>query len=436
MGRKRAGSAEPDWIDATVPLGKIFLALDNPRHEPVETEGEAIERLCNEEEVLPLARDIVRHGLSPLERLALVPVDPKKRTAGSYYVAEGNRRVCALKLLADSDLAPAKLRKNFERLADGWSEPINSLTAPVFRDQDTVRIWLDRTHSGPQGGIGRKTWSAEQKQRFSGGSKNKLAQDVLDYAETEGMITADERKGKLTTAQRFLNPEAFQETLGIDRTNPDELNRTRPKDEFDAMLRRFVRDLVEGKEVTSRKNKSDILRYGRQLASMPGISTSRVEPEALVGPQPKVIRVRRKPRKPRTARHVEYNDGIMQSLRALGNEKLERLYYSITAVELAEHALLICVGAWSFMETLTAVHGRNDGTSFNDYLSKGRLSQMGFSGNTVSYRSAIGRISEFGNTTKHHPVAATFNGDQLNNDMIALQDVIVTLIAEATPQGH
>jgi hypothetical protein len=433
MARKAKGSLEVDWVEATVPLGKIFLALDNPRHEPVETEPEAIERLCNEEEVYPLARDIVRYGLSPLERLALVPVDPKKRTAGSYYVAEGNRRVCALKLLADPDLAPAKQRKNFEKLAEGWASPVTSLTAPVFRDQDTVRIWLDRTHSGPQGGIGRKTWNADQKQRFSGSSKNKLAQDVLDYAEAEGMITAEERKGKLTTAQRFLNPEAFQETLGIDRTNPNELTRTRPKDEFDAMLKRFVRDLVDGTEVTSRKNKADILQYGRQLASMPGISTTRIEPEPVTTAQPKATRTRRKPRKVRAARHVEYDDAIMQAQRALGNEKLERLYYSITAIELTEHALLICVGAWSFFETLTAVHGRNDTTSFNDYLSKGRLRQMGVPGNTVSLRSAIGRISEFGNTTKHHPIAATFNGDQLNTDMVALRDVISKCISDATP---
>lgn len=433
MARKGRGSSEADWVEANVPLGKIFLALDNPRHEPVETEGDAIERLCNDEEVYPLARDIVRHGLSPLERLALVPVDPKKRTSGSFYVAEGNRRICALKLLADPDLAPAKLRKNFERLAEKWDSPVSSIHAPIFRDQDAVRVWLDRTHSGPQGGIGRKTWNSEQKQRFSGGSKNRLAQEVLDYAESEGMITPEERKGKLTTAQRFLNPEAFQETIGIDRSNPDGLNRTRPKDEFDAILRRFMRDLVDGTEVNSRKNKPDILQYGRQLVAMPGISTTRVDPESITGSQEKAKRVRRKPRKPRIARHVEYNDGIMQALRALGNEKLERLYYSITAVELVEHALLICVGTWSFFETLTAVHGRNVNTSFFDYLSKNRLSTMGFGSNTVSLRSAIGRISEFGNTTKHHPIAATFNGDQLNNDMITLRDVIVSLAASPAP---
>ena len=432
MAGKGRGSTEPDWIETTVPLGKLFLALNNPRHEPVETEQEAIERLCKEEDVYPLAKDIVRYGLSPLERLALVPVDPKKRTNGTYYVAEGNRRVCALKLLADPDLAPARLRKKFEKLSETWDTPITSLTAPVFRDEQTVRIWLDRTHSGPQGGLGRKTWNSEQKQRFTGSPKNKLAQEILDYAETEGMISAQERKGKLTTAQRFLTPE-FQELLGIDRSNRNGLSRTRPKDEFDAMLRHFVRDLVNGTEVTSRKNKADILGYGRRLQSMPGISTSRIDPELVAAPQRKATRTRRKPRRPRTARTVEYDDVIMQALRVLGNSKLERLYYSITAIELAEHAPLVCVGAWSFFETLTAVHGRTGRISFKDYLSKGTLSKMGFTGSTVSLCAAIGRISEFGNTTKHHPVAATFNGDQLNNDMITLREVILKCITDSTP---
>lgn len=220
-----------------VPVGRLFLAHDNPRHEPVETESKAIERLCNTEDVLPLARDIVRHGISPIERLALTPIGKTKSGDETYRVAEGNRRVCAIKLLADPDLAPPKLRASFEKLSESWA-PIKALPATVFNDNDTLRVWLDRVHSGPQGGIGRRSWDAEQKQRFSGGTKNRLAQAVLDYAEAEGMITKEERKGKLTTAQRFLNSNIFREHLGLDRSDPDELSRNRPKAEFDIILQR------------------------------------------------------------------------------------------------------------------------------------------------------------------------------------------------------
>ena len=40
----------------------------------------------------------------------------------------------------------------------------------------------------------------------------------------------------------------------------------------------------------------------------------------------------------------------------------------------------------------------------------------------------------YGNTTKHHDTAATFNGNQLANDMDCLNGVILKLIEEA--QGN
>src|ERR1700730_6460333 len=180
----------PKYIEA-VPVSRIFLGLSNPRHEPYNAEAKAIARLCNKENVYPLARDIVKHGLNPLERLALVALDKRKGTGAnvSYYAAEGNRRLCALKLLNDPDLAPANLRKAFESLSEEWSSPITTVAGAVFDDIESVNLWLDRIHNGPQGGIGRKDWNAEQKQRFDGGSKNRSAQALLDYAETEKMIT-------------------------------------------------------------------------------------------------------------------------------------------------------------------------------------------------------------------------------------------------------
>jgi len=433
---KRAAEAEPPYrfVD-DVAIGRIFLAPHNPRHEPVESESEAIERLCSAEDVLPLARDIVRHGVSPLERFALTEI-PRSGRNPSYYVEEGNRRICALKLLADSELAPARMRQSFEKLGEAWT-PITNIDAAVFADLDQLRIWLDRTHSGPQGGVGRKVWNAEQKQRFFGGTKNRLGQLVLDYAEAEGMITKQERVGKITTAQRFLNPDVFQEALGIDRSNPDELMRTRPKAEFDAMLRRFMRDLVGGEVVNSRKNKPEVIQYARELTAMPGITNNRIDPEPLGtdGPSPARRRgPRRTPRRPERAKKIRFDDDIFQALRGLANYKLESLYHSICTIELELNTPIVSIGTWAFFETLTSCQGRNDSTSFDSYLTKAKLAALGFQ-DSKALREALSHISALGNTTKHHSVAAHFNGDQLNNDMITLKDVIVACIAEATPSA-
>lgn len=426
----------PKFIEA-VPVGRIFLGLSNPRHEPYDTETKAIARLCEKEDVYPLARDIVKHGLNPLERLALVPLGKRRGGAISYYAAEGNRRLCALKLLNDPDLAPANLRKAFERLAEEWSPVITAVSGAIFDDIESVDLWLDRIHNGPQGGIGRKDWNAEQKQRFDGGSKNKAAQALLDYAEAEKMITPEERVGKLTTVQRFLGNDIFREVIGFDQGNSDDVGRTRPKPEFDILVKRFIRDLVDRKHVNSRMNKDSIIRYARPLASISGVTSSRVEPESLsLSDQSKTRGTRqKKPKKPERARYVKYEDEIFVALKSLGNEKLSSLYHSICSVDLDPHTPIVAIGTWSFFETLTACAGRHDGVSFESFLSNNKLKSYGIGGELSSVREAMGRIRAYGNTTKHRPIAAIFNGDQLNNDMTALKAVILKCIAEAASKS-
>jgi hypothetical protein len=255
----------------TVPVGRLFLYLENPRHEPLPSEARAIEYLCAKENVPALARDIAKHGLNPLELLALLPANKRRseKATQSYYAVEGNRRVCAIKLLNDPDLAPANLRKNFENLAQDWT-PVTSVYGVVFDDFESARLWLDRIHNGPQDGVGRKQWTSDQKARFDGENKNRAAQQLLDYAQSEGMITAAERERKLTTAQRFVGNRVFSENMGIDQTDPDEIRRTRPKAEFDILVRRFMRDLVDGTEVHSRMNSQEIIKYFRPLGSLAG----------------------------------------------------------------------------------------------------------------------------------------------------------------------
>ena len=83
-----------------VDLGRIYLDNNNPRHDPINNEAEIISHLIANEGVKPLARHIAKAGrTSPLERIAVV-AHPKVK--GAYVAAEGNRRVCAIKLLADT----------------------------------------------------------------------------------------------------------------------------------------------------------------------------------------------------------------------------------------------------------------------------------------------------------------------------------------------
>jgi len=414
-----------------VSVDRVFLDLSNPRHEPYKNEAEVIEYLCQDEYVYELAKDIVKMGsLNPLELFALIPLNNKKGSHSAFVVAEGNRRMCAIKLLNDPELAPAKLRKDFKKIAE-QSSKISEILGVVFEDKDQVDAWLERIHGGVQGGIGRKPWSTDQKTRHLGDNKNLLAQTVLDYAEKNGFISTEARKGKLTTAQRYLGNAILREAMGIDGSAPQDISRNRPKQDFDLLLKKFVSDLIDG-TVSSRSNSDDIKKYSRALAATEGLTGKRGAAESLATSSGSKKRKKR-PSKPEKQKHLPYEEEILNKLKVIPSYKLERIYYSLCDISLEHHTPLISVGVWAFFECLTALCGRNSSTSFLDYLSKDRLNKLGFTDreDVKSLRQALERISEHGNTTKHHEKAANFNGPQLANDMDLLKEVICRLANEA-----
>ncbi|RUW60378.1 hypothetical protein [Mesorhizobium sp. M7A.F.Ca.US.008.03.1.1] len=409
-----------------IDVGRIFLDHDNPRHEPYETQAEVISYLCKDEMVLPLARDIVRHGLSPLELFAILP----GKVSGTYAAAEGNRRMCALKLLNDPDLAPPHLRKDFEKLAVGWT-PISEIAGVEFKNRADAKIWLDRLHDGLAGGVGRKSWNADQKQRNSGQRKNSTALAVLDYAQKTKMITPEQRKGRLTTAQRFLGNTLVREALGVDQTDPTDVRFNRPKEDFDLLLKKFIADLLaDNSEVTSRKDKSQIDEYARKLSRTGGLSGETIEPEPLQ-PTGGKTKAKTKPKHPGTPKRLPYDEAIAEELKKLGNYKLANLYFSICDIPLGSHTPLVAIGFWAFLESLCAKIGST--TDFPSFLSVQRLSGYGLGDKekTKGLRQAIDRVSKYGNTTKHDEDAANFNGTQLANDMEKMRKLILKCVEEA-----
>lgn len=418
-----------------VQVSRISLYLGNPRHEPLKDQTETIAALCAKEDILPIAKDIANLGLNPLENFAIFPTGGKPKPGGAqhYISAEGNRRLCALKLLNDPDLAPPKIRKAIEKLSASWTQ-IRTVSAVIFKDFHETRVWLERTHNGAYGGIGRKQWNADQKTRFDGKNKNSLALEVLDYAELEGMISADERRKKITTVQRFTSNPLFRDAMGIQTDGPENAVRNRAKSGFDGLMKKFITDLVTGTLVNSRMNKREIEDYARQLAASPDAAGPRVQAEpfrtTINSKKPKPIR--KKPKIPEKVRTVRHEQEIYDALKKLGNDKLSSLYYSICSVELERHTPLVAIGVWAFFETLTSCAGRFDGTNFMGYLSKAKIVGYGISASDAkSLQDVLNRIQNYGNSTKHHPLSATFNGDQLNNDMVASKGLILKCIEEA-----
>lgn len=413
-----------------VELDKVFLDTENPRHKPKDNQPEAIEALCEREQIAALAEDIAKHGLNPLELFALITEDNGK----TFIVIEGNRRLCALMLLNDPQRAPAALRKRFERAAKNWT-PIPEIFAVVFDDLEAVRIWRDRIHGGPDEGRGRRPWDSEQKARNTPYSKNNYAQAVLDLAEKEKLISEDERKGRLATVQKYLGNPEMREAVGLVGTDANDLRTDLSKTDFSKVFGRFIRDVADKKvDTRTGKTAADIKKYARKIQKEVPTSGKRTKERSLSGglsATRKTKATKTRVRKPTAPKRIAKDKALADALFRLKSYKLKNLYYSLTAIDLNDHTPLMYVAAWSFIETLTNAHGSK--TDFLGYLSNNRLTDLGFKAREerASINQALRRISECGNTTKHHGKAAAFNAVQLANDFEVLTPVLTTLAKEA-----
>ncbi len=103
-----------------LPVRQLHFLQDNPRlADPAQQKSDAqiIEELCQNEGIEDLANKIADVGWLRTERLIAVLEEQK------HVVYEGNRRLCALRLLLNPTLAPAKRQEAFKRLAEKAAPP-------------------------------------------------------------------------------------------------------------------------------------------------------------------------------------------------------------------------------------------------------------------------------------------------------------------------
>src|SRR5258706_620832 len=142
-----------------ITIGDLLLETQNPRLEPATKQREQMQRLLDDqqERIANLAADIVEHGISPID-VALVMAS--KVENDKFIVLEGNRRLLALKILANPHMlgdltVPDGRRKKLEKLAVRFKEsPIKSITCYEIDSRETARHWLQLRHIGEGDGSG------------------------------------------------------------------------------------------------------------------------------------------------------------------------------------------------------------------------------------------------------------------------------------------
>jgi hypothetical protein len=290
----------PDFVHVDdVPLTRLHLDPENPRHDPIQDEDKIIAQLYTAEKALAVAKDIASKGtISPLDRIGVIEMDDHP---DHYLVVEGNRRTCALKLLHDPRKAPNPRAKSAIEAIPKVSTLPSRFPVVVFRDRQAAEPWLKLRHLGDQGGAGIRPWGPDAKNRFArGATPDRLALAVLDRAEAAGWIDPTKRKSiALTTLTRYLSNPVVRAALGLG--SPSELRFTHDPAEVDAALRHFIEDALPRPNgeapVYSRSNADERRAYGQALHSR-GIAPRTALTAAIVPPEPTTQS--KKPRNPRS----------------------------------------------------------------------------------------------------------------------------------------
>lgn len=318
----------------TISINRIYLDNNNPRHDPIESEPDIIKHLIAKEDVKALARHIAEMGTtSPLDRMGVIP---HEKVNGAYITAEGNRRLCALKLLADPDKAVIEAdKKYFRQLRKQMGGAFTEIEAVVFDNDAHARPWVELRHEGVQGGVGTKPWDSGQKARHSakgsGTNPNIQADSLVRYAVSRGLITEEQREQlSITTLTRFLSNPVFRETLGL--VDNRSLNINVPVDQFEKALTRFLRDALHPQtDVHSRTTAQERKAYAQSLREGGIAPTTRTtqpmelsieRPSKAEKPAKTAVKAARNNRSPDDRRTV-----VPSNFRAnIRNKTLKRLY--------------------------------------------------------------------------------------------------------------
>lgn len=270
--------------DKTVSIASLHLDPANPRLDAVADEPKIIAALYRKG-IPKLAEHIAAHGLSPLKRLAVLKHD---RVKNHFIALEGNRRVCALKLLRDPSKAPHQAgRRLFEQLRARAGELPDRIRVVAFDEREAADKWLAVEHEGPQDGIGTVTWDSDEKARFNrrSGSKpnpNLQALALREYALTHQLVTSEENgQINLTTLTRYLSTKLVRDMLGLENTT--DLTLWAPEAEFRTALQQFLRDALPTGQpgvtplVNSRSKAPEREAYARQLREHGVAATTRLD---------------------------------------------------------------------------------------------------------------------------------------------------------------
>ena len=275
-----ARTPSQQWRKARIRPLDIALDRDNPRInvEPGDKESDIIRKLIKYEDVADLARKIAKTGLLPGERIITVQEN------GQWVVLEGNRRICACKLLLSPNLVPAEYRKTFPTISTASEialiERVDADVAPDRRAAEPI-LTLRHTESGVRKwkpvarmrrvrrlldeGFSVEQIAAETNSSVSGIRKTIREYRLLQLAVNLAGLTATEQTKlddpdlKTNPYTRFFELSEVKEYLGISFNGGGDITIAPPRRKFDAKLKLIVKAFLNDNDFDTRTDPEDVL---------------------------------------------------------------------------------------------------------------------------------------------------------------------------------
>jgi len=271
-----------------VSISDLLLDVKNPRHEDQADELSALQVFFANQsgKIMKLLKDIVAEGTNPAD-LPIVTAaehDPQK-----FVVLEGNRRLIALRLLADPGMAELAGRPALKRTIETLSKQLgpdrpDSLQCVVFLNREEAGHWIKLRHTGMNEGAGIVGWDALQVARFNK-TQYRTALKVIDHIRHQVPIDDELRRQisriSLSNVARLVNDPDLRNAIALRIENGKLITDLNTEDLNRALLR-IVTDVATKKiTVDDIKKKADRERYIETLVKdkiAPSSTSMRVEP--------------------------------------------------------------------------------------------------------------------------------------------------------------
>lgn len=206
-----------------ISVGKLLLNVRNYRIVAQDNQKHARDAIIAEQgrKLIVLAKDIVEIGLSPFDLPMVVDAEDGNQ---NYVVMEGNRRLTAIQLMLDPELAKdTPLHAAFVKLNKHHSDAIPKVIDCAIAPNRKVAIqWGNRKHANGLGGSGTEPWTPMSKARADMDQGiSAPALDVVNFVLTNQRLDSTVRRHlegsqfNLTTLNRLITTKELQDAAGF-----------------------------------------------------------------------------------------------------------------------------------------------------------------------------------------------------------------------------